>query len=134
MEASSAMDVTDRYPTSMPGRTTLTARAGGAGQGRQLAVDVEVGGRSDDPGSELGGVGGCELVMVMEVADVVDDPAGLGGEGVVGEGGDPGGTGFVDWSGAVPVERLLGRLGASCGTEFAADGDELLVECFLLGW
>ena len=70
-------------------------------------MDVEVGGGGDDPGSEFGGVGICEEVVVVEVADVVDDPGGLGGEGVVGEGGDPGGAGVVGRVRGVPLDSPL---------------------------
>ena len=53
----------------------------------------------NDPGSQLDNVMACELVVVVEVADVVDDPGGLGVEGVVGEGGDPGSARFVESGG-----------------------------------
>jgi len=72
-------------------------------------VDIEVGGGGDDdPGREFGDVGTCEeQAVVMEVADVVDDPVGLGGEGVVGGGGDPGGAGVVDRVRGVSLECLF---------------------------
>jgi hypothetical protein len=60
-----------------------------------LAVEVVVGGGGDEPGSQFGEVDALELVVVVEVADVVDDPCRLVGEGVSGEGGDPGSSGVV---------------------------------------
>jgi len=65
---------------------------------------------------------------------VVDDPGGLASEGVVGEGGDAGSAGIVDRVGQVAVEGLLDRLLAARTTELAADAEEFLVECFVLGW
>ena len=62
-------------------------------------MEVVVGGGCDDPGSDFGHVTGPELVVVVEVADVVDDPGGLVGEGVVGEGSDSGSSGVVDRAG-----------------------------------
>jgi hypothetical protein len=67
-----------------------------------------VGGGGDDSGSELGGVGARQQVVVVESAEMLDDPGWWVGEGVMGEGGDPDGPGFVDRTFAVPVEGLLG--------------------------
>ena len=58
----------------------------------------------DDPGSKFGDVTAVELVVVVEVAHEVDDPDGLGGEGIVGEGGDPGSACVVDRVGQIAVE------------------------------
>ena len=87
----------------------------------------------DDPGSELEGVDTTELVVVVELADVVGDPGGLGGEGVVSEGSDPGSAGVVDLVGQVPVEDLFDRQFAACTTQRGTERDEFLLEYFLLG-
>ena len=72
-------------------------------------------------------------MVVVEVADVVDDPGGLGGEHVVGEGSNPGSAGVVDWVGQVPVEGMLDGAFPAGVTQFGAEGDELLVDGFGFG-
>ena len=73
-------------------------------------------------------------MVVVEEPDVVDDPGGLGGEHVVGEGSNPGSAGVVDWVGQVPVEGMFDGAFSAGVTQFGTEGDELLVECFVFGW
>ena len=97
-------------------------------------MEVVVGCGCDDPCGEFDGVGACELVVVVEVADVVDDPGGLGGEHVVGEGSNPCSASVVDRVGQVPVEGMLNCPFPTSLPQFGAEGDELLVECFVFDW
>ena len=62
-----------------------------------------------DAGSQIRYVTRVELALLMEVADLVDEPPRLVREGVVGEGGDPGSASVVDWVGSVAVERCIDR-------------------------
>ena len=64
----------------------------------------------DDPGSEFGDAGVGELVVVVKVTDVVDDPRRLVGEGIDGDGAFP-----------------------ACLTQLVAECDKFLVDRFLLG-
>ena len=75
----------------------------------EVAVAVLVGGGVGDPGSKIGDVTGIELAFLVEVGDLVDDPRRLVRERAVGEGGDPGSAGVVDWAGSVSVEGFVDR-------------------------
>ena len=99
-----------------------------------MAVKVTVCCGLDDSGSQLDDVGGCELVVVVEVADVLDDPGGLGGEDVGGEGGDPGSAGVVDRVGHVSVEGVFDCLFSACLAQLSAERDEFVMERFAFVW
>ena len=62
----------------------------------QVAMTVLVSHRTRDLGSEVVNVTRAELVVLVQCADAVDDPARLVHEGVVNEGGDPGSSGVVE--------------------------------------
>lgn len=102
-----------------------------------MAVEVEVCCYLDDPGRQLDGVHTCELVVVAQVKYMVDEPGGWGCENVVGKGSnpgsDPGSAGVVDRVGQVPVEDLFNGSFPPCSAQLGTEGDEFLVECFLVG-
>ena len=57
---------------------------------------------------------------------------GLVRQGVVGEGGDPGSAGVVDWVRSVTVEGCIECSRSSCGSEVPAQRGQLVVDRFLL--
>jgi hypothetical protein len=89
---------------------------------------VEGGCCSGDAGSHRRNVTGGELVVVVQVHDVLDDPRWLRAERVVGEGGDPGSARFVDDGRYVAVEGLLDELFAARDAEQVVDVGEFTVD------
>ena len=78
--------------------------ANGAGRGQQLRAH---------PGGERPNDTGRELVVLVQVPDLRDDPGWRCGQCFMGEGGEPGSAGLVDRAGQVAVKGSCRALPAA---------------------
>ena len=98
-----------------------------------MAVQVVVNRGTDDVGHDSVGIDRGEPAGVVELADVGDDPVGLGREGVVGDRGDACPSGGAEHVGYVLPDGLVDCPGAPDVAEVGSGNGELGAEGVTFG-